>query len=112
MGSGSMISEEIERFVSQVLYVLAAIFGFVVLCVWTIVVLNLAGITNWPKSLSASTALAVFGVSVALLCAMMWFLNRVGILKLGNQTEKNIWRVLIVAVLGSVVAGVKAGLGR
>ncbi len=106
MGANDLVSKEIQRIVSTVIYIACAVFGLLVLAVWTVILLNLTKAIAWPIPLTVSAALLIFGVSVALSCALIWFLNRISILKLSAATEKAIWRVLIVSVLGTAATAI------
>ena len=110
MGAGRMIPPNVERFISVCLYILGAMFGLFILCIWCIVILNVAQVIEWPRPMSLRSALATVTVTVALLCASIWFGNRLGVIKLDPSTEKNIWRMLIAALLVSFGGAVAVSL--
>jgi len=112
MGAGSIVPKWMVEGVSLLVYLAIAVFGLFLVGVCGLVVLNLAKITSWPQQIDLPTALAVIGVSIALMCTVLWFGNRVGILKLNEGTATQIGRVLIFAIAGSVAAGVAAALRR
>ena len=106
MVASEIIPKNIQKAIATAVYIAGGAFSLVVIGIWTIVLLNLTKAIQWPTPLTESAALIIFGVTVAISCAMMWFLNHISILKLRVITEKAIWRVLIVSILTTVATAI------
>ena len=88
------------------LYLSGTLFALLILMIWVILLLNVSGIISWPKSITTSNALVVFGISLTLAFSIIWILNRIGILALADATEGVISKVLIASILGTVAKGI------
>ena len=102
MGASKLVGEEIQRTVSKYVYIASAMFSVFILIVWVVLILNVSGVTAWPKPYTISSALVLFGMTATLGCAELWFMNRIGVLELADATEALISKLLIASILGTV----------
>lgn len=107
---GPSVGGKTSRVVATVVFIAVALFAVIVLGVWIILILSLAGLTSWPATRDSNTILIVFAVSLGILCAVLWTSDQVGIIKLTQKTETRLWRTLIAATLTALVAGITKAL--
>lgn len=112
MGGGPIIPKVVQQVFSMVIYVLMAAFGMMVLGLWAIVLLNLTHVIEWPKPLSMGTAVSILGLSVVILCTIMWFGKEISVIELKESTSEKIWRLFIGSVLVTVAGAVGAAFGH
>lgn len=105
MGS-ELIDQETQRRIARILYICAAFFALLIFGIWALLLLNLTSIVAWPQPISASTALVIFGISLAISCAVIWFLSQIMVITLSDSTERLISKLLIASILGTVATAI------
>lgn len=92
------------RAISIVLYVVASIFAVLTIATWAVLLVNLVGVTSWPRPIGIAPAVTVVGFTIVINCLFLWFMNKVSILKLDPTTVTTIGRTIIWGTLGSAAA--------
>jgi hypothetical protein len=105
VGPDSAELDSQKKDLAVVLYSVFALFVTVAMGIWSVVILSLANITAWP-SISADSALFLFAMTLALMCAFMWVFHHLRIIRLEALTEHRLWVALVGSVLGAVAAAV------
>ena len=77
-----------------------------------LLMLRMSGLVASTNSVDPRNAVTVFGVSLAMMCGILWIASVAEVIKLSQNVEKRLWRALIVGILAAVVGAVAMSLKK
>jgi uncharacterized BrkB/YihY/UPF0761 family membrane protein len=75
-------------------------------------VLGLTGLIAPTRAIDPRNVLIIFGISLAMMCGILWVAYIADVIKLSPSVEKRIWRTLIAGILTAVAGAIAAIIKR